>query len=510
MGAGSSRSRRDSQERRASEESGGGSRRASSRRSSTKSISGSADSPGSSRRRLSTPRVSQSQADQPPAAAAPLPPGPHPLGRLSSGGSVRRSLREEEAGWGAAPPSPAQQFAAIPDTFETLPEVAAALQRRGLQRCDLMLAMDFTKSNSWTGRLSFGGRCLHDTATGTANPYERVVNVLGRTVEHMLGRGSDPAAAPPPLLCFGFGDASTGDGAVFSFFDGNRPAAGFKHALERYRQLASTVVLAGPTSFGPAIRAATAATLERGNPFTVLVLIADGQVTRSADTPAGELSPQEADTIDALVQASSLVPLAVVMIGVGDGPWETMQQFDDLLPSRRFDNWQFVSWAAVSASVPRASGMEAVEAAFALACLQEVPAQYEQAKALGLLGRGGGGGGVRVAGAGAGVPAPVRILPPPQAPMQPQPRRSQGGGQFRQPGFGAPLPPSAPPMPPAPRPPACVVCQDAPRDCVLLPCGHTCLCLGCAGAVVRLGGEGSGVCPICRGRVTAVNKIFLS
>ena len=199
-----------------------------------------------------------------------------------------------------------------------------------------MLAVDFTKSNSWTGKVSFGGRCLHDTSAGTPNPYERVVSVLGRTVEHMLGRGSDAAAVPPPLLCWGFGDASTGDSAVFSFLDGNRPAAGFNHALERYRQLASSVVLAGPTSFGPAIRAATAATLERGNPFTVLVLIADGQVTRSADTPVGELSPQEADTIDALVAASAVAPLAVIMIGVGDGPWEMMQRFDDLIPDRSF------------------------------------------------------------------------------------------------------------------------------------------------------------------------------
>jgi E3 ubiquitin-protein ligase RGLG len=197
-----------------------------------------------------------------------------------------------------------------------------------------MLAVDFTKSNSWTGKASFGGRCLHDTSAGAPNPYERVVSVLGRTVEHMLGRGSDLAAAP--LLCWGFGDASTGDTAVFSFLDGNRPAQGFTHALERYRQLAPAVVLAGPTSFGPAIRAATAATLERGNPFTVLVLIADGQVTRSADTPAGELSPQEADTIDALVAASALAPLAVIMVGVGDGPWEMMQQFDDLIPARSF------------------------------------------------------------------------------------------------------------------------------------------------------------------------------
>ena len=81
--------------------------------------------------------------------------------------------------------------------------------------------------------------------------------------------------------------------------------------------------------------------------YHILVIIADGNITRGSSQEEGSLSPFEQDSVDAIVEASSY-PLSIVMIGVGDGPWEQMQQFDDGLPERRFDNFQFVQYCTYS------------------------------------------------------------------------------------------------------------------------------------------------------------------
>jgi len=253
-------------------------------------------------------------------------------------------------------------------------QVTDALAQAGLESSNLIVGIDFTKSNEWTGKFSFHGRSLHHISS-TPNPYEQAISIIGQT----MSKFDEDNLIP----CFGFGDASTHDQDVFCFYPDERPCNGFSEALHRYREIVPHLRLAGPTSFAPIIEMAMTIVEQSGGQYHVLLIIADGQVTRSVDTASGQLSSQEQKTVDAIVKASEL-PLSIVLVGVGDGPWDMMKEFDDNIPARAFDNFQFVNFSEImSKNMPQSRK----EAAFALSALMEIPQQYKATVELGILGR---------------------------------------------------------------------------------------------------------------------------
>ncbi|KAF3541018.1 hypothetical protein F2Q69_00024551 [Brassica cretica] len=98
--------------------------------------------------------------------------------------------------------------------------------------------------------------------------------------------------------------------------------------------------------------------------------VLDVKVMRGVDKAEGELSQQEK-----YVNASSYA-LSIVLIGVGDGRWEDMRKFDDNIPKREFENFQFVNFTEI---MKRDSSESAKDAAFSLAALMEIPFQYQAA-----------------------------------------------------------------------------------------------------------------------------------
>jgi E3 ubiquitin-protein ligase RGLG len=411
------------------------------------------------------------------------------MGQESSKSS-RRSSSQRYSDSGSSVPSNqrlqktfSKKYSFIPDRYKTLEQVQQSLRDAGLESSNLIVGIDLTKSNEWTGKVSFQGRSLH--ALGNVpNPYEQATSIIGRT----LADFDDDNLIP----CYGFGDGTTHDQHVFSFFPGDRPCQGFEEALARYRTIIPHVKLAGPTSFAPIIDRAVGIVEASGGQYHILLIIADGQVTRSVDMADGELSPQEQATVNSIVNASNY-PLSIVLVGVGDGPWDMMKEFDDNLPQRRFDNFQFVEFNRVMA---KSSDPFVREAQFALTALMEIPSQYKAAMELGLLGHRTG-----AAPMGAALPPPPAVLqidaaqgpptPPPQSVYPPFTPYAQAG-------------PSAPPPPPARTPQEaaeqnlCPICLTESKD-MAFQCGHqTC----------RTCGETLQNCPMCRERIKTRIRLF--
>ncbi|KHN07971.1 E3 ubiquitin-protein ligase RGLG2 [Glycine soja] len=140
-----------------------------------------------------------------------------------------------------------RKYLRIGDDYKSLKQVTDALAKAGLESSNLIVGFDFTKSNEWT--------------------------------------------------------ASTHDQEVFCFYPDERFCHGFEEVLERYRELVPQLKLAGPTSFAPVIEMAITIVEQSGGQYHVLVIIADGQVTRSVDTEHGQLSAQEKKTVEAIVKA---------------------------------------------------------------------------------------------------------------------------------------------------------------------------------------------------------------
>jgi E3 ubiquitin-protein ligase RGLG len=372
-----------------------------------------------------------------------------------------------------------RRYSRIADNYNSLDEVTEALARAGLESSNLIVGIDFTKSNEWTGKRSHNGRSLHHIGSGL-NPYEQAISIIGKT----LTAFDDDNLIP----CYGFGDATTHDQDVFSFYPDERFCNGFEEVLSRYIEIVPNIKLAGPTSFAPIIEMAMTIVEQSGGQYHVLLIIADGQVTRSIDTKNGQLSPQERKTVQAIVEASKF-PLSIILVGVGDGPWDMMKEFDDNIPARDFDNFQFVNFTEIMSKNTHQSRKETE---FALAALMEIPSQYKATMELNLLGGRRGNTRERAA-----LPPPVygagfgSVSKPSRATTF-----KHSSSSF----YEHNIPKDA--APPAPtstyEQQICPICLSNPKD-MAFGCGHQ-TCRDC--------GQDLQLCPICRGQIVTRIKLY--
>ncbi|KAF9612740.1 hypothetical protein IFM89_003750 [Coptis chinensis] len=73
----------------------------------------------------------------------------------------------------------------LPSPSHHLPDngsnVTKALAQAGLESSNLIVGIDFTKSNEWTGARSFNHKCLHDFGN-SLNLYEQAISIIGRSL----------------------------------------------------------------------------------------------------------------------------------------------------------------------------------------------------------------------------------------------------------------------------------------------------------------------------------------
>ena len=246
----------------------------------------------------------------------------------------------------------------IKDHFNSYTELEEALRNVGLESCQLIVGIDFTKSNTWQGEGYFQFANLH-TISNIPNPYQQVLSIM---CQALAGFDDDQL-----IDAYGFGDQLTINKSVFPLrtinIDGiiiESPCYRLEGVLDNYNLLAPYIKMSGPTSFAPIIRKAIEIVKIR-ECYHILLIISDGCVD---DMP---------ETISSIVEASKYA-LSIVCIGVGKGPWNKMMQMDDNIPQRKFDNFQFVDFHAMM------NKCENEPVVFAKNALMEVPFQYEYIK----------------------------------------------------------------------------------------------------------------------------------
>lgn len=268
--------------------------------------------------------------------------------------------------------SESKQPKTLSDNYETMQQLTEGLRKAGLEKANLLIAIDFTKSNLWQGKKTFGGKSLHTIAacegeyTGSAelNPYEYVLTVAGEQIEEF----DDDKIFPTCI----FGHRSAEGRYLKPLTVNGKDPKGVSEVLQVYREAVSQHDLSGGTMFEPVIN--WAMTYAQDGEYHILVIIGDGCIDDKNATKK------------ALAKACK-VPLSVIFVGVGDGSdpegadkWATMRDLDDN-PSGELDNWQSVYLTHLS------KNSENPGVNLALNMFMEVPEQFLFFKKKGLIGK---------------------------------------------------------------------------------------------------------------------------
>lgn len=257
------------------------------------------------------------------------------------------------------------------DQYETEEQFTQALRQAGLEKCNLLFAIDFTKSNQYQGERTFNKKCLHHLSEsqeteskipgeeGNAyipirrsqsfarslsfepheidasrdlmkqlNPYQYVLSVAGKQLEQF----DDDKLIP---MCIFGHQRKTEDPYVQQLFHEGRICHGISEVISEYESAVKNFDLSGDTQFAPVLEWAkqiVSKTME----YHILIIIGDGCIS-------------DLNATREKLKELAKIPLSVVFVGVGDGSnpndpedkWKDMRILDDE-PLGNVDNWQSV------------------------------------------------------------------------------------------------------------------------------------------------------------------------
>jgi E3 ubiquitin-protein ligase RGLG len=210
---------------------------------------------------------------------------------------------------------------------------------------NLIIGIDCTKSNETSGMKTFGSH-MHDLSK--ENPYMSVMKIMTSS----LKQDKDSSI---PLYFFGSQEAFGEKDTVLHVGD----CKDINELQGQYRSHIINQTLSGPTTFSGLIDKTIQLT-DLTKKFHLLLIITDGDVSDIA--------------IDSsYLDKASNYPMAISCIGVGDGPFKKMEDFDDEKTKLRlFDNFQFTSYDEIrKKEIPSQMEKQLFFKAFS-----EVPSQY--------------------------------------------------------------------------------------------------------------------------------------
>jgi len=226
----------------------------------------------------------------------------------------------------------------------------------------LAVAIDYTGSN---GDPDMPNSLHYISPVGVLNPYQLAILSVARILEHY---DSDKKY---PVLGFGAkirnpDGTMTGCQHCFPINGGGVEVDGVAGIMQAYKDSVTNVLFSGPTLFSPLIQYVTTKVTtenqlkqqQQKHMYTILLIITDGVINDLEETKA------------AIIQASKQ-PLSIIIIGVGDADFTTMNALDgdkNMLSTSNGqkavrDIVQFVSYRGQSESV------------LAQQVLEEIPSQ---------------------------------------------------------------------------------------------------------------------------------------